>query len=94
MYDYSLLEQYSNVKYNVDIFNITHPSEGEEERVKLGLLMSRITEESNVKFVMRKDYHSMTTGDLFVHVEWFSYDLEKVSPFMKPTIINPGAVPD
>lgn len=84
----SLLEKYADVKYHVDVFDLLD----REDRDRLAALMARARSEDGMVMAFRKDYGFEKQGRILAHVEWFTYRLEKVSPYMG-TIVNPGEVP-
>lgn len=88
-FDYSLNEEYTNVKYHVEIYHISNIDDHKKDLAKL---MSDITTGKNIKLVLRKDYQCPKSGQLLIHMEWFSYELRKVSPHIN-TIVNPHVLP-
>lgn len=95
MYDYSLVDRYTNIKYKVDVFEITDPEKDEKER--LGELMTKIHSKKGCRLLMKKELFSEKIGSIKVYVEWMEYSMENVSPFLKKfakETINPEAVLD
>lgn len=94
MYDYSLLDRYTNIEHKVDIFELTA---SDEEKTRLGDLMTKIHSRKGCKLLMKKELFSEKTGTIKVYVEWLEYTKESVSPFYKKfvtTSINPNAIYD
>lgn len=89
MYDFSLKENYKNIKYSVEVFNINV----QEHADTVADLMQKNMENKGIKILHRKDMFCERNGTIFVHLEWITYDAEKVSPF-EPSVPTGHAIID
>lgn len=77
MYDFSLLEQYTGLEYHVELINLSDHA----DRSKLETILTEKASNKNMGISQRKDYFNEKTGEILVHIEWFKYTTQTVSPF-------------
>ena len=70
-YDYSLQEKLTKSEYKVCLFNLEKDTND----------IANIYNDPNIQVVYRKDYFCEKTGEIFVHIEYRIYSIEKTSPF-------------